>query len=147
MHDLDRTLRRQEPELESWETEGEMELAAELLSVSNEQELDYFFGKLFKTVAKFAKPLGQVLKPIAKAALPIAGKVAGSFFGGPIGGMIGGKLGSMASNLFELEAESYTPQELEIEVAKRIVRLGTAAGEKIVRIPAGGVHHDIARLS
>jgi hypothetical protein len=30
------------------------------------------------------------LKPLAKAALPIAGRALGAFGGGPVGGMIGG---------------------------------------------------------
>jgi len=38
----------------------EMELAAELLSVSNEAELEQFFGNLFKKAAGFIKgPIGQ----------------------------------------------------------------------------------------
>src|SRR4051795_3935103 len=86
MHDLDRTLRSQEPELESWEFTQEnesplgelqeMELAAELLSISNEQELDYFFGKIFRKVGGIAKrlaPLTKYLKPLAKRLLPLAG--------------------------------------------------------------------------
>ncbi|MEA2413517.1 MAG: hypothetical protein QOI58_174 [Thermoanaerobaculia bacterium] len=149
MHDLDRTLRSQEPELESWEFAQEnesplgelqeMELAAELLSISNEQELDYFFGKIFRKVGGFAKrlaPLTKYLKPLAKRLLPIAGRVAGSFIGGPVGGAIGGKLASMATNLFELEAENFAADELEMEVAKRFVRLASTAAQNFADAPA-----------
>ena len=62
--------------------EGEvMELAAELLEVTNEAELDRFLGKLIKkagsALGKVVKsPIGQavggVLKGVAKKALPIA---------------------------------------------------------------------------
>jgi uncharacterized protein YcfJ len=39
------------------------------------------------------------LKPLAKAALPIAGRALGAF----VGGMIGGKLASAAGRMFGLE--------------------------------------------
>lgn len=147
MHDLDRTLRAYEGELEleSYDQEGpfseseEMELAAELLSLQGEEELEQFLGGLFKKIGgglkKVFRPLGKILKPIAKAALPIAGKVAGSFFGGPVGGMIGGKLGSMASNLFEMEMEGMDPGQMEMEVARRVVRLAGAAAQKAAAAP------------
>ena len=109
MHDIDRTqteflgeLDELEPEsfefnFESdFESDGEiagspfseseeMALAAELLGVSNEQELDQFLGKLFKgawagirkVASKVAKPLGGMLKGIAQKALPVVGGAAG----------------------------------------------------------------------
>ena len=71
-----------------------MELAAQLLEITSEEELDQFLGGLFKKVwrgvKKIGKPLGGLLKKVAKVALPIAGTAAGTFFGGPVGGMIGG---------------------------------------------------------
>jgi hypothetical protein len=113
--------------------EGEvMELAAELLEVRDEQELDRFLGSVFKKVKAFAnssagKAVGGMLKGVLKKALPIAGKVAGSFFGGPIGGTIGGKLGAMAGNLFELELEGLSQEDREFEAAKQFVRFATEA--------------------
>src|ERR1051325_6787181 len=87
----------------------EMELAAQLLEITDESELDQFLGSVFKKVwggiKKIGKPLGNVLKKVAKVALPIAGTAAGTFFGGPVGGMIGGKLASGAGKLFGLELE------------------------------------------
>ena len=152
MHDLDRTLRAYEMELGdelemgAFDQEGpfseseEMELAAELLSLQGEEELEQFLGGLFKKIGgglkKVFSPLGKILKPIAKAALPIAGKVAGSFFGGPVGGMIGGKLGSMASNLFEMEMEGMDPGQMEMEVARRVVRLAGAAAQNAAAAPS-----------
>jgi hypothetical protein len=110
----------------------ELELAAELLSVSNEEELEQFLGDVFKTVTravgKVGKaispalgPLGSVLKGVAKVGLPIAGRMAGTFFGGPVGGAIGGKLGSLVSGaikeaegvLDEAVGEELTPQQQE----------------------------------
>ena len=113
--------------------EGElMELAAELLEVRDEQELDRFLGDVFKKVKAFAgssagKAVGGMLKGVLKKALPIAGKVAGSFFGGPIGGTIGGKLGSMASNLFEMELEGLSQEDREFEAAKQFTRFAAEA--------------------
>jgi hypothetical protein len=151
MHDLDRTLRTYEQELdmeldmETYDQEGpfseseEMELAAELLSLNGEEELEQFLGNMFKKIGRgfktVFKPLGKILKPLAKTLLPIAGKVAGGFFGGPVGGMLGGKLGSMASNLFEMEMEGMDPGQQEMEVARRVVRLAGAAAQKAAAAP------------
>ncbi len=124
-----------------WEGEGlneemEYELAAELLAVSNEEELDQFLGKLVRRVgsgiSRFAKSgIGRSLigglKSVAKVGLPIAGKVAGGFFGGPAGAAIGGKLGSLASRMFEIQGEGMSNEDLEFEMARRYVRMATSA--------------------
>ncbi|TGE28824.1 hypothetical protein [Hymenobacter metallicola] len=127
---------------ESYEMNGElqetqeMELAHELLEVSNEQELNQFLGKLIKSagraVGNFAnssvgRAIGGALKSVAKVAIPIAGKALDSFVGGPVGGMIGGKLGSMATNLFELELEGLSPEDREFETARAYVRFANSA--------------------
>jgi hypothetical protein len=142
---------------EEWEEEyedeqDEYELAAELLSVTNEEELDQFLGKLFRRVgrglSKFAKSgLGRTLigglKSVARTALPIAGKAVGSVFGGPIGGALGGKLGGMASQLFEIQSEGMSNEDLEFEIARRYVRFAKGATRKTIsnarKIRAGGV--------
>ena len=113
--------------------EGElMELAAELLEVRDEQELDRFLGSVFKKVKAFAgssagKAVGGMLKGVLKKALPIAGGVAGTFFGGPVGATIGSKLGSMAGNLFEMELEGLSQEDREFEAAKQFARFATEA--------------------
>ncbi|SHJ47283.1 hypothetical protein SAMN02745146_3176 [Hymenobacter daecheongensis DSM 21074] len=117
----------------------EMELAHELLEVSNEQELNMFLGKLIKSagraVGNFARSsvgrgLGNILKTVAKKALPIAGGALGSLVGGPLGGMIGNKLGSAASNLFELELEGLSPEDQEFEMARAYVRFANSAASR-----------------
>jgi uncharacterized protein (DUF697 family) len=162
MHDLDRTLRTLESEdafetdeldpeifgeseIAGWTGEGplseeeELDLASELLTLSSEEELDQFLGKLFKKVGKgfstVLRPLGKVLKPLAKKLLPIAGGAVGTFFGGPVGGALGGKLGSLASNLFEVDLESMSPADQEVEVARRFVRLASAAAQQAAEAP------------
>lgn len=127
--------------------EMEYELAAELLAINNEQELDQFLGRLVKRAARgvstFARSnVGRSLigglKSVAKTALPIVGKVAGTALGGPVGGMIGGKLGSLATNLFEANLEGLSNEDREFEVARRVVRLTGAATRNAVRSVRNG---------
>jgi hypothetical protein len=158
MHDLDRTqleFESEEPEggfegedfefgteeidsqqMESpFSEEEEMELASELLEITDEQELDQFLGSLFKKIGRgikgaVASPLGGMLKGIAKKALPVVGGALGTVFGGPAGGMIGSKLASGAGSLFGLELEGLSQEDQEFEVAKRYVRLAGSAAQR-----------------
>jgi hypothetical protein len=161
MHDIDRTQLESEidaleadqfesmDELDSWSTaemEGpfdeaeEMDLAAELLSISSEAELDQFIGKLVKgafrgirkvgsAVGRIAKPLGGILKGVAKTTLPFVGGALGSFIPIPgVGTAVGTALGSAVSKALEAELEGVDPEDQEFEMARRFVRLaGTAA--------------------
>ncbi len=141
------------------ELEGEaleLELATELLGVSNEMELEQFLGKLFKKVGKgvsnFAKSgVGKSLlgglKTIAKKALPIAGGALGNFLVPGLGGAIGSKLGSAASNLFELELEGLSNEDREFEVARRFVRLATDATKKATTAARAGAPPKVAAAS
>lgn len=123
----------------------EMELATELLGVSNEEELEQFLGSLIKkaggAIRNFAnssagKAIGGFLKSAAKKALPIVGRAAGAFFGGPIGSTIGGKLGDFASNLFELELEGLSNEDKEFEMSRAYVRFANAAVRNAMRNPS-----------
>src|SRR5215467_13055805 len=76
---------------------NEMELATELLSVNNEEELEQFLGGLFKKVKGLAgkvlkSPAGDMLKgylkTLAQKALPAASGALGGIIGGPIGATI-----------------------------------------------------------
>ncbi|MDP2179365.1 hypothetical protein [Methylicorpusculum sp.] len=130
-----------ELDLESPFSEAEeIELAAELLSISSEEELDQFLGKLFKGawkglkkvgkfVGKVAKPLGRVLKGVAKAALPVVGGALGSFIPIPgVGTAVGSALGGALSKALELEYGELAQEDQEFEIARRFVRIaGTAA--------------------
>lgn len=149
MHDLDRTLRAQEPELEGefeygmfGETDGEFEeetydelteeqeidLAAELLAISDDRELDQFLGGLLKKAKGAVGPaLKKYLKPLAKKLIPIAATALGGYFGGPMGAKLGNKLGSFATTLFEVDFESMDGEAMEMEVARNFVRLANAA--------------------
>jgi len=122
----------------------EMEFAAELLEITNEQELEEFLGKIFKTVSRAAggflrnpvgRALGGALKGIAKQALPMVGGALGSFVLPGIGTALGSKLGSMAGNLFELELEGMDREQAEFEVARKYVQLAATAAQNAALAP------------
>jgi hypothetical protein len=134
----------------------EMELAAELLEVTNEQELDRFLGGLFRKIGGFVgklvpapigRALGGILKPLAKVALPIAGRAFGTFFGGPVGGMVGGRLASAAGRMFGLELEGLSAEDREFEVARRFVRFASTAAKSALTAPPTANPQAVARGS
>ena len=126
----------------------EMELTTELLGITDEAELDQFLGKLFKgawrgikkvgsVVGKIARPLGGVLKGLAKKALPFVGGALGSLIPIPgVGTAVGTALGSAVSKALEAELEGMNPEDREFEMARRFVRLaGTAAKQAALAQP------------
>jgi uncharacterized protein (DUF697 family) len=129
-------------------TEAEEEaLALELLAVSSEEELDQFLGKLVKgawkgirkvgsVVAKVARPLGGVLKAVAKKALPLVGGALGSFIPIPgVGTAIGSALGGAVAKALELETSGMDPEDGELEMARRFVRIATTAARQLATSP------------
>ena len=178
MHDLDRTLNEFDMEygfeagaFESesdgqgewqgeWlgESDGEMDeaevasLAAELLEVQDEEELDQFFGKLLKRAAgavkTFAqsstgKALGGILKQAAGKALPMLGTAVGGYLGGPAGAKLGGQAAAFAKGQLGLEMEM--DQEAQFEVASDLVRTAMQATQRAVRAANAGPPQVVAR--
>ncbi|HMW19404.1 MAG TPA: hypothetical protein PKD88_00185 [Nitrosomonas sp.] len=169
MHDIDRTQLESNPALENYEQEqyeygefgeygetewsGEagifnesqaMELAAELLEVSSEEELDRFLGGLIKkagqVAGKFIKsPVGQqlggLLKGAAKQALPMVGSAIGGYFGGGSGAKIGSQVASTAGRIFGLELEGLSHEDQEYEAAKRFVQFAGTAAKNVALSP------------
>ncbi len=166
MHDIDRTTlefgqemsgfeaEQFEFEQDEWSGEGgqqgllsesdEMELANELLSVTNEAELEQFLGNFLKKAASLAgkairSPVGQavggVLKGVAKKALPLAGGAIGGYFGGPLGARIGSGLASAAGSALGLEGEMVSNEDREFEGARQFVRL---AADTVNRAASAG---------
>lgn len=167
MHDIDRTQLESESEAfegeqfefafegvsEMWgetDTESpfteveEMELAAELLGVNSEAELNHFLGNLIRRGAqaagKFIKSptgqaLGGILKGAARQALPVLGRAVGTYFGGPAGGAAGSQLASAAGRVFGLELEGLSQEDQEFEAARRFVRFGGAASKRAASAP------------
>ena len=146
------------PELEAYEFAGEfnvgktgvfneaqeLELAAELLEVNNEQELEQFLGDIINKVGKAVggivkspifKSIGGVLKSAAKVALPIAGGALGTFVGGPIGTSIGSSLGSALGNAFEFELEGLSQEDREFETARQFIRFAGDAVRNAMQAP------------
>lgn len=122
----------------------ELELASELLEVTNEAELEQFLGDIFHTVGnavgQFVKSdtgraLGGILKDAAVKALPTVGQAIGQHFGGSTGADIGGKLSQAAGSLLGLELEGLTGQEQELESARQFVRFAGAATNQVLNAP------------
>jgi hypothetical protein len=156
MHDIDRTQMEYSNEQfefgeNEWSPEAggtfneaeEMELATELLAVSNEGELDRFLGDLVsratKAVGSFVRsPIGQavggVLKGVAKKALPLAGGAIGGYFGGPLGAKIGSGLANAAGSALGLEGEMAN-EDREFEGAKQFVRIAAQTAAKAASAP------------
>lgn len=164
MHNIDRTLSEFEPEFTTPQTDefefendefedsesgvfseaDEMELASELLTVSDEAELDQFLGKLLKKASSavgklikspMGKQVGGLLKGAVKSVLPMATGALGTLVGGPVGTALGSQLGSAANKALGLEMEGMSAEDQEFEIARRLVRLGGEAVKKAVRAP------------
>lgn len=131
----------------------EIELATELLSISSEEELDQFLGKLVKrawrgvkkvgrVVGRIAKPFTGVIRGVVKAALPVVGGALGSFIPIPgVGTAVGSALGGALSKALELEHGELEQDEQELEMARRLVRIaGTAARQAALAAPSTNPH-------
>ena len=122
----------------------EAQLAAELLEIGSEQELEYFLGDLVKSAAGLAgKALGLptgtsltgILKSIGKKVLPIAGGALGTLVGGPAGTAIGSKIGSFASGLLGTEYGEMSPEDRDFDAARRFIRLSAEAAQLAAAAP------------
>ncbi len=139
----------------------EMELAAELLEVTSDEEMEQFLGKLARKIGRKVKRIGRGvrrfsrsrlgrtvfrgLRKIAKRALPIAGSALGGTFGGPIGARIGGSLAPALGRAFGLELEGLSPEDQEFEVARRFVKLAATATKKAANAPSTSAPEIIAK--
>jgi hypothetical protein len=155
MHDIDSTARELVDELLDSEHEGldpeaemfgevgadsETDLAAELLEVGDEAELDHFLGKLVKGAGRFLKsPAGKMLKTalkgVASKALPMAGSALGNMVLPGVGGAVGGQLATSLGPSLGLEAEAVSDEELQMEVAKRYVRAAKQSARQVAQDP------------
>jgi hypothetical protein len=144
-----------EAEAESpFSEDEEMELAAELLEVTDEYELDQFLGKLIRragrAVGRVVPPsvmrtVGGYLKGAAKRALPGIAKRVGMAIGGPAGGAIAGRLAPLAGRFFGLELEGLSVEDQEYEVARRLVRFAGTAAQQSAMTPAAGSAQTVAQ--
>jgi hypothetical protein len=125
----------------------EIALAAELLGVSNEDELNQFLGKLVRGIGRgfqrFARSgLGNALisavRPLAKAALPTIGGALGSFI--PIPG-VGTAIGAAAGRALgsALEYQGMSAEDRDFEIARRVVRTAIQTAAHVDGLPEGEV--------
>lgn len=126
----------------------EMELAMELLSVSNEDEMEQFLGKMFRGIGRGLKKVGRflgrkvlpaiggALKGLAKKALPFIGGALGSFIPIPgVGTALGTALGGAVSKALEMELGELESEEVELEAARRVVRIAATAAHQASGAP------------
>jgi hypothetical protein len=166
MHDIDRTQLEweqyehnlsgyelaQEEESESeygagvLHEETEMELAGDLLEVTNEEELEEFLGNVFRavgsTLGRFAqsdtgRALTGIVRNAAREALPTIGGAVGSWISPTRGGAIGSQLAQQAGQLLGLELEGLSPQDQEFEAARQFVRFAGNAYANAAAAPRG----------
>lgn len=134
----------------------EMEQAAALLEVQDEEELDHFLGGLIRKAAgklgsaipsHLRKALSATLKNVARSALPMAGTALGNWFAPGVGGAIGGRLASGAGKMFGLELEGMSQEDQQFEVARRVVSLGAEAAKAMAQgaLPPGGAPLQVAK--
>jgi len=114
----------------------EMELATELLEVSNEEELEQFLGKLVKSAVSKArtflrsrtgKAVKGLLRGAARQALPWVGGAIGGRIGGKTGAAAGRYLAGQAGRYFGLETEGLSMEDEEFARARQFVRFGRSA--------------------
>lgn len=165
MHDLDRVLTEYGAPDEEFDSEAfemalesedsgadgaemeeaeQLELAAELLDVNTEQELDQFIGKWINRARKkvggllkggTGRVLGGMLKGVVRRALPGVAALGGHALVPGLGGVLGSKAATAASSLLGLELEGLSPEDQDFEAARQVVRLGNAAIANAVRAP------------
>jgi hypothetical protein len=123
-------------ETESADEVEEMELASELLEVSDEAELDQFVGKLIRRAGRAvgyalrpdtARALAGLLRGTARHALPALGRSLGGWVAPGVGGAAGAGLAARAGRLLGLELEGLSPPDQEFEVARQFVRFARAS--------------------
>jgi hypothetical protein len=134
----------------------EVQLAGELLEITNEEELDRFLGSIISKVGSAAgkiirspigRAVGGVLKGVAKKALPLAGGAIGGYFGGPLGAKIGSGLASAAGSALGLEAESLEQEDREFEGAKQFVRVAADTVKSAASAPPSADPRAVAQAA
>jgi len=125
----------------------EMELAAELLEVSSEEELEQFLGNVFGSVQRAVgravrsdtgRALGGLLKDslkdLTRKALPVVGRAVGQRVS-PRGGTVGARAASVLGALLGLELEGLSGEDREFEVSRQLVRFTSSAVQNAALAP------------
>ena len=179
MHDIDRTQLEANMEFGEFESgpfefssepqevfnEAEqMELAAGLLEVRDEQELNYFLGDMIRKAAGVLgkavnSPLGQSLGGILKSsarsaalqAVPVISDAIGSRIGGGLGSSIAKGLTAFGTSALgqEYEGEYQGPnqEDREFEGARQFVQLAADTVKHAIAAPPGADPSAVARFA
>lgn len=132
----------------------ELELASELLGVSNEEELESYLGNVIQAATRVAKRelkphlkrvLGGLLKSAARHVIPLGGSTVGKMIEGPIGSALGDQLSSKVSSLFGLELEGLSNEDREFEVARRFTQFAGHAARHAAKASPNGHPQTIAK--
>ena len=92
--------------------------------------------KVGSVVGKIARPLGGVLKAVAKKALPFVGGALGTLIPIPgVGTALGSALGGALSKALELETAGMNDEDREFEMARRFVRIAAGAAQQAALAP------------
>jgi hypothetical protein len=119
----------------------EMELAAGLLEVTSEAELDRFLGDLIDQAGRAIgggarspakRALIRMLKAAAKRVLPVVAR----HVGGAVG-TNGAQVVQAAATYLGLELEGLSPEDQEFEAARRFICFAGEAAKNAFAAPAG----------
>lgn len=151
MHDIDRALfEMEQDEADLGELEGElsdsreMQLAGELLEITDEAELDQFLGKLVSGAVSAGRSFLRsdagravtgIVRKAAKQALPRIGQALGDYVAPGVGGQIGSKLGGFVGRQLGLELEGLSAEDREFEVARAFVRFAEETARTTASAP------------
>ena len=139
-----------------FEEVDEMELAARLLDVTDEAELEQFIGAIGRTIgqklrkavsSRLGRAVGGYLKGAARQALSPALSGLGTALGGPAGGALGSTLASAASRIFGLELEGRSPEDQEFDAARQFVRFMGSAWENAAEMPPNTPPQEAAKAA
>jgi len=126
-----------EPDIPFGEVE-ELELAAELMEVSDEGELDQFIGSLLRKAGRAAgallktpigRQIGGLVKGAIKKALPSVAAAIGNDFPPAVDSAIGPR------------------EDQEFEMARQLVRFAGSAASKATRMPRTALPHAAAKAA
>jgi hypothetical protein len=118
-----------------------VELAAELLDVTNEAELEGFLRRVVAAAARgvggrlpaaTGRGLVAVLKRTAERTLPTVATLVGD----SIGGTAGPSAAATATRVYGLELEGMSAEDRDYEIARQFLRFAQAAAARAVTAPA-----------
>jgi hypothetical protein len=130
------------------------ELAAQLLDVTNEAELEGFLGRLVDRVVQRAggpvpaatrRALVAALRRTAERTLPTLTTALGDPLGPPTG--VGSSAAETAARVYGLELEGMSAEDRDYEIARQFLRFAQAVAVRAARAPAASVDASVADAS